>query len=305
MRIAVTIVSFRSADMVKKCLDALALSTYTDFDVIICENAGSESYRLLASACSASLPRGQSVEVICAPSNIGYAGGINLCMSHAQDADAFWILNPDTEPMPDALAALVRKLENGSYGAVGGRLLDRQGIIQSDGGIWRRWLARAVSVNKGVQASGDDATDVGDGDLSYVSGASLLISRRFLDVVGEMREDYFLYCEEVEWCLRGRRKGMTIGFTSEAIVLHDQGGTTGSAVETRNRPRLPIQLDERNKLNVVRDTTPAALPVAAMSALLLIALRYGRIGTLRQLGFALAGWRDGVLNRRGKPLWVQ
>src|SRR3546814_1772259 len=78
----------------------------------------------------------------------------------------------------------------------------------------------------------------------------MLVSRAFLQATGPMREDYFLYCEEVEWCLRARAKGMAFGFAPEARVLHNQGASTGSGQSVRTRPRLPIYLDERNKMLV-------------------------------------------------------
>src|SRR3546814_4422658 len=95
----------------------------------------------------------------------------------------------------------------------------------------------------------------------------MLVSRAFLQATGPMREDYFLYCEEVEWCLRARAKGMAFGFAPEARVLHNQGASTGSGQSVRTRPRLPIYLDERNKMLVTRDCFAGRLPIAAVAAL--------------------------------------
>lgn len=68
---------------------------------------------------------------------------------------------------------------------------------------------------------------------------------------------------------------------------------------------LPIYLDERNKLHVVRDTAPARLPVAAVTSLLFTAGRFARRGAWRQWGYALAGWSAGLRNRRGPPAWMR
>ena len=137
--------------------------------------------------------------------------------------------------------------------------------------------------------------------MNYVLGASMLATRRFMDIVGPMREDYFLYAEEIEWCLRGIALGQKLGFAPGARVNHSQGSTTGSGNTIASRPWLPIYLDERNRLHVVRDTMKLRLPVAALMALLLIALRYLRRGAWRQAGYALSGWWAGLCNRRGKP----
>lgn len=65
------------------------------------------------------------------------------------------------------------------------------------------------------------------------------------------------------------RSGIKLGFAPDARVRHDQGGTTGSAGAIKNRKSLPIYMDERNKLHVVRDISGWRLPVAAATLLLL------------------------------------
>src|SRR3546814_11073876 len=95
----------------------------------------------------------------------------------------------------------------------------------------------------------------------------MLVSRAFLQATGPMREDYFLYCEEVEWCLRARATGMTFGFAPDARVLHNTGASTGSGQSVRTPQRLPTSLDEQNKLLVTRACFTGRLPIAAVAAL--------------------------------------
>ena len=108
MRVAVAIVGFRNRDDILACLTALAASTYPDFLVVICENGGEAAHAALAEALAAP-PLAQEVRLLRSPANVGYAGGVNACIAAAPDADAWWILNPDTSPEPGALAALDAK----------------------------------------------------------------------------------------------------------------------------------------------------------------------------------------------------
>src|SRR3546814_20463480 len=85
---------------------------------------------------------------------------------------------------------------------------------------------------------------------------------------------------------------MAFGFAPEARVLHNQGASTGSGQSVRTRPRLPIYLDERNKMLVTRDCFAGRLPIAAVAALGLLALRFLRRGAWKQFGYGLAGWRE-------------
>lgn len=298
VHVAVCIVGYRNAQDILRCIESLARSTHGDFEVQVCENGGSDAYQALTKALPKKLAGGQPVDVTEAAANLGYAGGVNLCIRASRNVDAWWVLNPDTLPEDGALEALVSRLAAGDCELVGGVLYGDDGRVQTLGGRWRPWLARAEAVGRGLGVS---EAKVCNPRFDFVSGASLLVSRAWIDAVGLMREDYFLYCEEVEWCLRGRRLGMRLGFAAAALVLHDQGATTGSANSVRLRPQLPVYLDERNKMLVTRDCFRARLPVAAVAALLLIGLRFAARGAWAQFGYALRGWRDGLRNMRGAP----
>jgi N-acetylglucosaminyl-diphospho-decaprenol L-rhamnosyltransferase len=304
VRVAVCIVGFRNARDIGDCLEALGRSTHRDFQVVICENGGDDAYRALVETLPKALPGGQTIRVSSAPDNPGYAGGVNRCIAMAPDADAWWVLNPDTIPDPSALAHLCRRLEAGDCQAVGCTVHYPDGEIESRGGAWRRWLARAVSLDHSRRLQ--DPVDVPalEAQVSYLNGASMLVGREFLTTVGPMREEYFLYVEEVEWCLRGLQKGMRLGLAVDANVLHLKGSSTGSIQEVAGRSRMSVYLDERNKILVTRDRFPECLPVAVVAAFCLLFLRFGRRGAWRQLGFGLSGWWAGIRNLRGKPAWA-
>lgn len=304
MHVAIAVVGYRNADDILNCLRALSSATYPDFELVICENGGADSYNSLIAALPARLAAGQPVRAICAPGNLGYAGGVNLCMRASADADAWWILNPDTVPDGTALEHLVRRLSAGDCDVVGGILYGSNGRIQTLGGRWRRWLARAEAIGRGLSSSEAPPSGI-ERLIDFVSGASMLVSRRFLDAVGPMREDYFLYCEEVEWCLRAQARGMRIGLAPDAKVLHHQGSSTGSAASVGERPRLQVYLDERNKMLVTRDCFPGYLPVAAIAALILLLLRFLCRGAWRQGVYACSGWLNGLGNQRGVPGWAE
>lgn len=303
MRVAVVIVGFRNADDVEACLQALDRTTYENFEVVICENGGSEAYQALRQRTPCQLRRGQAVTRIEAPSNLGYAGGVNLCIRQAEGADAWWILNPDTEPDPAALEALVERLGRGDCDAVGGTLYLQTGLVQSYGGVWRSWLGRTVSLGFG-EVVGSPRPGAIEAKQNFISGASMLVSARFVQSAGLMREDFFLYCEEVEWFVRARRLGLNLGFSPEALVLHKAGGATGSHIEINSRPKMPIYLDERNKILLTRMHFPGRLPVVAAMALSLMLLRFGRRGAWRQLYYGFSGWCAGLRGERGRPSWI-
>lgn len=303
MHVAVCIVSFRNVGDVQRCLAALTKSTHSDFEVVICENGGPQAFEALTAGTAPTLPGGQAVHRILASGNLGYAGGVNTCLRGAPEADAWLVLNPDTEADPQAIAALLERLARGDCDLVGGTVVSPDDRVESRGGRWWPWYARSASIGFGEALDAPAAVAEVEANAAYVSGACMLVSRRFLETVGLMREDYFLYCEEVEWCIRGLQKGCRIGYAPAARILHHKGTTTGSVSDWKQRPRAPVYLDERNKLLLTRDLFPARLPVAALATLVILCLRFGKRRAWRQLGYALGGWAAGLRNERGAPAW--
>lgn len=304
MHVAVAIVGFRNPGDIADCLVALARSTHRDFSVVICENGGREAFGQLRGMVPEYLSAGQPVRLIEASHNLGYAGGVNVCIAEAPAADAFWVLNPDTVPEAEAMENLLKRLVDGGYGIVGGRLINADGRVQAYGGRWRRWLARAVSLGKGADAGATPDIAAIEAQTNYVLGACMMLSRAYVEKTGPMRDEYFLYCEEVEWCLRGIAAGHRMGYAHDAVVRHAQGTTTGAASDPARKSRLSVYLEERNRLLVTRDIYPAWMPVVAFNALLLLCLRYGRARAWTNLRHALAGWRAGLLDERGSPDWL-
>ena len=52
----------------------------------------------------------------------------------------------------------------------------------------------------------------------------MLVDAEFIEDVGLMCEEYFLYCEELDWVLRGKKRGWDIGYCSEIENLPQRGG---------------------------------------------------------------------------------
>ncbi|MBA4040223.1 MAG: glycosyltransferase family 2 protein [Sphingobium sp.] len=305
MRVAVTIVAFRNHDDIARCLQALSISTHANFEVVIVENGGSAAFAALQARTLPALPGGQPVRLVEAPGNVGFAAGQNLAMDHSADADAWWILNPDTKPSPGALAALVARLVRGDCDAVGGVLHFENRKIQGLGGAWQPWLARAVSIGNGTSLDEPIDGAAVEARMNYILGASALVGRPFIAKAGRMRDDYFLYAEEVEWFLRGVQNGARLGFAPNALVMHDVGTSTGMGHRERDRPKMPIYLDTRNRVLATRDRYPGRLPVVAAATLLFTLYRFARKGAWRQMGYAADGWVAGIRNQRGLPPWMR
>lgn len=242
--------------------------------------------------------------------NLGFAGGINVGLRIAlQDANMryVWILNNDTLVDPKALQELVLRLERRpSAGVCGSKLLffSNPGVVQALGGSeFNPWLARGRHLGGGnpVGTTELDPTEV-ERRLDYIVGASMLVTRAFLESAGLLSEDYFLYFEEIDWILRSRSK-TALAYAPNSIVYHKEGASTGTSVLRSQSNPLSDFYATRNRLIVTRKYFPLGIATTTAVVLLkaLLSAAFGKWtnssaifkGLARGLSFRLHGSSPG------------
>ncbi len=230
------------------------------------------------------------VTLIRSGGNLGFAGGCNVGIRAAglDEFDFFWLLNSDTVVHRDALTALIERASaDERLGMIGStiRYYEAPDIVQSLGGA-RLELATFTShlIGQGsrVQSIPQDPGTV-EREMVYVMGASMLASGRFVREIGLMQEDYFLYYEEIDWAMRGR-KSFRLGFAPASHVFHKSGASSSKIM-----PLFTANLYYRNRLRFVSRFFPERLAAATRGLLVDLArhtLR-GRWGHARVVAAAL------------------
>jgi N-acetylglucosaminyl-diphospho-decaprenol L-rhamnosyltransferase len=329
--VVIAIVSTNDIHNIVGCLTSLTASTHRNFWIVICENGGASAFehtrKSLAEAhfvregkvrCRGVfsvdwrqdytdfyLADGkQPVTLLKSTKNLGYAGGVNACIAATANApwDAVWVLNPDTFPEPDALAALVRRQREGSYGMVGSRLVfAASGLIQAWGGLrWFPMLGRGQLL--GYNQRADIIPDIANVEhhMACISGASMYVTRAYVETIGVMDEEFFVYDEDVDWCRR--RGAFKLGYAHGSVVRHIHGATAGaSSIHKASRSRFNVYLTERNRILLARKRFGAKWPLFAGIALLQTFEHLLRVASFRQFSFALEGWCAGVRGETGAP----
>jgi hypothetical protein len=83
--------------------------------------------------------------------------------------------------------------------------------------------------------------------VDWVSGACLMIRRDVIEAIGLLDEQYFLYYEEVDFCLRAHRAGWPCWYVPASRVMHIGGQSTGVGVRGRRPGRLPAYFFESRR----------------------------------------------------------
>jgi GT2 family glycosyltransferase len=225
---------------------------------------------------------GKHIILIHSGSNLGFAGGNNIGLKYALkrgDGEYFWLINNDAVAEPAALGELVCRMEEKPGAGLCGSTLyyyHNPGLIQARGGAsYNKWLA--LSRHLGVYEPAEKPCDVEDVErkLSYICGASMLVSRAFLETVGLMSEDYFLFFEEIDWVTRAGNR-FALAYAHKSIVYHKEGGSIGSSFIGLQRSRRAGFYTQRNRIRFTAKYFPWALPLVYLSFLIVIFNRIRR-----------------------------
>jgi GT2 family glycosyltransferase len=241
--------------------------------------------------------------IVRAGANLGFAGANNLgirVLLKSEYIDLFWFINNDALPREDALNEMMRAACPMSAPLIFGSALIEYwepSIIQAVGARYSLYLGTSADIMAGMHI--DSLSTLGDRiSVDYPIGAAMLVNRAFITDYGLMREDYFLYCEEIDWVLR-------MGWPSKArgiprsIVFHKGGSTTAAGRKGIDRNLLSDYYILRNRLLLARRVSMAAYLCCVLLAPVLIVRRMIRnrkglvLNSIRAL-------RDGMIGRSGK-----
>jgi N-acetylglucosaminyl-diphospho-decaprenol L-rhamnosyltransferase len=261
MNVLIVIVNYRSSGLAIDCLRSLEaeVAAVPGSRVEVVENAsGDDSTDRLASAILEN-DWGDWAKLVVAPRNGGFAAGNNVAivpaLASTSPPDYVWLLNPDTIVRPGALAELVAFMtRRPDVGLAGSRLEELDGEAQRsafrfptvlgelEGGL-RLGLASRLLERHVV------APPVPEGEcrVDWVAGASLLIRREVFEAIGPLDEGYFMYFEEVDFCLKANRAGWPCWYVPASRVVHLVGRSSGVTNQGDRRKRRPRYWFEARK----------------------------------------------------------
>jgi len=282
-----------------ECLESLFGSDYTNYTVVVCDNASSdgslEQIRLwasggtIASCANPQLahltsppiakpipltPYLSSHESLSAPTshhplvliqngaNLGFAGGCNVGLRYALAHDGCeyaWLLNNDTVVERDTLTELVEKMRTEPRLGICGSVLLDYGSERTVQAFGGRRYSAWSGRVLPQFKSTLSESQIPSQPIDYVHGASMLVRREFLQTVGLMEEAYFLYFEELDWAMRARDRFL-IGYASLSFVYHKEGASIGTNVRIQSRSLLSEWYATRNRLLFTRKFYPLFVP---------------------------------------------
>jgi GT2 family glycosyltransferase len=251
MNLLIVIVNYKTADLTIDCLRSLVPEIGGDpgVRVVITDNRSADNSieRLNAFICQQKIAA--KIELMPLDHNGGFAFGNNRGLQPylAQKPDYVLLLNPDTVVRPGAIHALVDFMTtHDGVGIAGSRLEDPDGTPQRSA---FRFPTIASEFERGIRfgfvskllASRVVAPPVPqeNSPTDWVAGASMMIRPAVFDAIGLMDEKYFMYFEEVDFCLQAKRAGLSCWYVPGSRVVHLVGAASELSDARKHRKRRP------------------------------------------------------------------
>ncbi len=297
-RVSVLVVTRNREKDLLETLDAVAALDYPPerLEALVLDN-GSQDGTESAVRAWAGGPAGRRlarVECIRSTDNLGPAAARNVLAATASPGgDLFFFLDDDAVPEPTfLLTTLLAFGDDPACGIVGGRIVafddpgrDLAGAGRID---WRLGRFREVP-------------SAGTTDCDFVITCAMVVRRAAFQAAGGFDEDYFVYHEDVDFCVRARRRGFGVRYEPSAVARHKV---------PPGKRRVPERLYYllRNKYLFLRKHLPLRRHPLAWLAygptllpfMVLQSLRVNRGLAPRELRAILAGGRDGLRGKTGR-----
>jgi hypothetical protein len=220
--LSVILVNFNDKAHLSDCFSSLDKGTRgLAAEVILVDNNSQDGSQDLVRASFPWIRLIQNAE------NLGYARANNIGIM-ASRGEFILFLNTDTVVPPEALPSLLARMKaRPEFGAVGPALVHENKSFQVSFGrrvdffseIWQKFILNPY-YKHALKRS------LIPREAGWLSGACLLARRAAVEDAGLFDENFFIYFEDMDLCVRLREKGWKLGFFPGVRVSHVGGATT-------------------------------------------------------------------------------
>lgn len=218
--VTVVVVNYNGGEYLRGCLASLKAQTFTDFEVIVVDNASTDASLVLATEFP------DRCTILKQSANLGFAGGNNV---GARVGRGRWLalLNPDAVAEPGWLAAMMAAVEQRpTHRMIACLQINLHDATRLDG-AGDCYLAYGFAWRGGFGHPPSRAPK--PGECFAPCGAAALYPRDLFLDAGGFEERYFCYHEDVDLGFRLRLMGERCQFVPAAVVHH-----AGSAIAGRS-----------------------------------------------------------------------
>lgn len=235
------------------CIKSLEETAYKNFKIIVIDNKSeNDSIKFLEKAC-------KKHTLINLSKNLGFAGGNNVGIKYALKKDAQYILllNNDTIVNIDFIKPMLETFDKHSdCGIVGNKIMyyNPKNMIWFAGGKidWRKFIGYHFGIGEIDKGQYDK-----EGKIDFMTGCCMLIKREVFEKVGLLPEEYFMYFEDLDFCVNVQNFGFKIYYNPKSVIYHKVGNSGGGeqsvfSIKWGTRNRLLFANKYKNKVKKIK-----------------------------------------------------
>lgn len=228
--ISVVVVNYNVSVLLGRCLNTLIRSLERSrvvFEVVVVDNASTDG--------SVDVVRSEfpTVQLMENRTNRGFAAATNQGIARCSGRYLF-LLNPDTEVLGDAPARLLAFMDaHPRVGMATGQLINPDGTLQHGAFMFPNlWMSFFDFFPLNHRLTGSSLNgrypleQTAPFEIDHPLGASMMVRREVVEQVGSLDEAFFMYCEEIDWCIRIKKSGWSIYCLPNARIIHHGGQST-------------------------------------------------------------------------------
>jgi GT2 family glycosyltransferase len=243
--VSIIVPSYNGIALTEACLIALKETISSEFggEIIVVDDCSTDDTQARLLSWATKEPR---LRILRNSENCGFLHSCNNGAA-AATGDIIIFLNNDTLPLYGWLEPLLRTFQEWpDAGAVGGKLVYPDGRLQEAGGVV---FSDGSAANLGKEDLELDAPLYNYvREVDYVTGALIATPRRLFNELEGLDPWYQpAYYEETDYCFRLRQKGYKIYYQPESVVIHFEGGTSGTDPSSGPKRHQVINRDKFRK----------------------------------------------------------
>lgn len=264
-KLAIVIINWNSFDLTSDTLVSLSSTSYKNYDIIVVDNFSTDNS---AAQLEKDFP---SIILLKSDENKGFTGGNNLGFDYAinEGYEYVMMLNNDVAVESDFLEPLVVKLDiDEKIGGVQPLIYfyhDRE-LIWNAGSRYNDifgipYILGYYRKDKGqLQRKKQKSID-------WITGCAFMIRTEVLKKVGVLKQDFFIYYEDVDLSFRIKEAGYALAYEASSVVYHKTGMSHKSKEKLKEgylNPKVHY-LNARNRLFVLKEyTQKIAIPTVIL-----------------------------------------
>lgn len=234
----IILVNYNGVNDTIACIESIKKNEHNcEYKIIVVDNNSTDNSVEI-------LSKNQDIHFIESHANNGFAIGNNIGIDYAlkDGADYILLLNNDTIITENSISKLLNALkQNEDIGIVGCRIMydDNKELINYCGGRFNWYKGITVHEHYKQKFNNDMPECM---DTEFITGCCMLITKEVFEKVGYLPEEYFMYFEDADFCMKVRNANYKLKICTNVVIYHKVSSSSGGEYSefaikwiTRNR----------------------------------------------------------------------